>query len=213
LIQIKEYEFLNGYPLIDREIGGYAMRHFLSVLAISTMICISAKAEEVTFTFRGTVHELDSEFYHFGGRPFEITYTFERTTKNSNSGGPESSNYIGAINSGRLTIYADTKPCTWVINPDGPGNVIEVKHLKNSHSYTAGANISGQAGNEVPATFIVELTDDSAAALSNNVLPASLNLESFGSRRIVRFTFTGASKVVFYGFGIITSGDTPAPQE
>jgi len=83
------------------------MKHLLSALVMVIVICISAKAEEVTFTFRGTVHELDTEFAYFGGRPFEITYSFERTTKDANPGDTESGRYVGAIKSGRLTLFGD----------------------------------------------------------------------------------------------------------
>ena len=57
------------------------MKRVLSALVMVIIICITAKAEEVTFSFRGTVHELDGEFNYFAGQPFEITYSFERTTK------------------------------------------------------------------------------------------------------------------------------------
>jgi hypothetical protein len=180
------------------------MRHLLSALVMIILIGISAKAEEVTFAFAGVIHELDTEFYHFGGRPFEITYSFERTTRDANPGEPESGKYIGAIKSGGLTVFADNKTYHWAIQPDGPNNLIEVKHLKNSDSYSAGASISGQgSANEVAATFIIELTDDSATALGNDALPSSLKLMSFGTQKIVRFTFMGASQRIFYAFGII----------
>jgi hypothetical protein len=188
------------------------MKCLLSVLAMVSMICVSAKAEEVTFTFTGTIHELDTEFGHFAGRPFEITYSFERTTKDANPREPESGKYIGAIKSGSLTVFADGQTFKWAIQPDGPDNFIEVKHLKNADSYIASASISGQGGNEVPATFIIELIDDSATALGNEVLPASLKLKSFDFQKIVRFTFTGASKYVFSAFGIIMFANTPTPQ-
>ncbi len=189
------------------------MKRLLSSLFTVILICISAKAEEVTFTFAGIIHELDTEFYHFGGRPFQITYSFERTAKDANPGDPESGKYSGAIKSGSLTVFADNKTYRWVIRPDGPDNLIEVKHLKNLYSYSAGASISGQgSGNDVTATFIVELTDDSAAGLGNDALPSSLRLRSFGNQKIVRFTFMGPSQRIFYAFGIIMHGDTPTPQ-
>jgi hypothetical protein len=189
------------------------MKGLLSALVMIIMICISAKAEEVTFTFAGTIHELDTEFYHFGGRPFEITYSFERTTKDANPGEPESGKYVGAIKSGSLTIFADGKVYNWEIKPDGPNNIIEVKHLKTADSYSASASISGQkSGNEIPATFIIELIDDSATALGNDALPSSLELKSFDFPKIARFTFIGASQCIFYAWGIITSAHTPTPQ-
>jgi hypothetical protein len=189
------------------------MKRLLNTLVLAIAICISAKAEEVTFTFKGTVHELDTEFSYFGGRPFEITYTFERTTKDANPGEPESGRYVGAIKSGSLTIFADGKTYHWVMKPDGPNNIIEVKHLKNADSYSAGASISSQgSGNEIPATIIIELIDDSATALGNDALPSSLKLKSFDSQKIVRFTFTGSLQHIYSTWGIITSGNTPTPQ-
>jgi hypothetical protein len=189
------------------------MKRLLITLIVLFMFGITAKGEEITFAFQGTIHELDTEFYHFGGRPFEITYSFERTTKDANVGQSESGRYIGAIKSGTLTIYAENRPYHWVIRPDGPNNIIEIKHHKNADSYSASASISAQGpGNEVPATFIVELVDDSATALSNNGLPSALKLKSFDSLKVVKFTFAGAKQNIFYAFGIITSANTPAPQ-
>jgi hypothetical protein len=189
------------------------MKHLLNTLVLAIVICISAKAEEVTFTFRGTVHELDTEFSYFGGRPFEITYTFERTTKDANPGEPESGRYVGAIKSGSLTIFGDGKTCNWVIMPDGPNNIIEVKHLKNADSYSAGASVSGQgSGNEIPVSFIIELIDESATALGSDALPSSLKLKSFDSPKIIRLTFTGSLQHIYYAWGVITSGNTPTPQ-
>jgi hypothetical protein len=189
------------------------MKRFLSLLAMVIIICTLAKAEEGTFTFRGTTHELDTEYAYLGGRPFEITYSFERTTKDANSGEPKSGRYVGAIKSGSLTIFADGKTRNWVIKPDGPNNIIEVKHLKNADSYSASASISGKgSGNEIPAAFIIELIDDSATALGNDALPSSLKLKSFNSQKIVRFTFIGSLQHIYETWGIITSGNTPTPQ-
>jgi hypothetical protein len=188
------------------------MKHLLSVLVMVIIICASAKAEEVTFTFKGTVHELDTEFSYFGGRPFEITYSFERKTEAANSGESESDRYVGAIKSGSLTLFADSKTYHWAILPDGPGNIIEVKHLKNAVTYSASASISGkESGNEIPAVFSVELIDDSATALGNDAFPSSLKLKSF-FLKFVRFTFTGSLQHSYSAFGVITSGNTPALQ-
>ncbi len=189
------------------------MKRLLSSLFTVVLICISAKAEEVAFTFSGIIHELDTEFYHFGGRPFQVSYSFDRTAKDADPGNPGSGKYIGAIKSGSLTVYADDKTYHWAIQPEGPDNLIEVKNLKNADSYSAGASISGQGpGNEITATFNVELTDDSAAALGSDALPSSLRLMSFGAQKIVKFTFMGPSQRIFYAFGIIMHGDTPTPQ-
>ena len=56
------------------------MKSLLSALGTAALICIPVLGEEVTFSFRGTVHELDGEFSYFSGQPFEITYSFENTT-------------------------------------------------------------------------------------------------------------------------------------
>jgi hypothetical protein len=189
------------------------MKHLLSTLVAFFIFGVPIKGEEIAFTFQGTIHELDTEFYHFGGRPFELAYSFERTTKDADAGQSESGRYLGAIKSGSLTIYAENRPYHWSIRPDGPGNIIEIKHHKNADSYSASASISPQGpGNEVPATFVVELVDDSATALDNNSLPSALKLKSFDSLKVVKFTFTGLKQNIFYAFGIITSANTPAPQ-
>jgi hypothetical protein len=189
------------------------MKIILSALGIFILICISAKAEEVAFTFSGTLHELDTEFGDFGGRPFEITYTFESATKDANPRDPECGKYIGSIKSGSLTIYADGNTFHWVIKPEEPNNFIEVKHVKNADSYSASANVSGQeTGNTIPVTFIIELISENTAALSNDALPSTLKLKSFNSQRIVKFTFTGPMQHVYGTWGIITSGNTPTPE-
>ena len=189
------------------------MKRLLNVLFMAVIICVSAKAEEATFTFKGSMHELDTEFSYFGGRPFELTYSFEVTTVDANPGDPESGRYIGAIKSGSLTIFGDGRTYKWVIKPDGPNNVIEVKHLKNTDSYSASASISNQgSGNEIPVAFIVELIDDSATALSNDALPSFLKFKSFNFPKIVKFTFTGALQHIYGTWGIITSANTPTPQ-
>lgn len=187
------------------------MQRLMSVLVMVILIGTFARAEEVTFAFRGTIHELDTEFSYFGGRPFEITYSFERTTKDANPGDPEFGRYVGAIKSGSLTLFGDGKTCNWVIKPDGPNNIIEVKHLKNADSYSVSASISG-SGNEIPLTFTIELIDDSATVLGNDALPSSLKLKSFDYQKFVTFTFAGALKHSYAALGIITSGNTPTPQ-
>jgi len=186
------------------------MKRLLYLLSMVVILCVSAKAEEATFTFKGSMHELDTEFSYFGGRPFEITYSFELATVDANPGDPESGRYIGAIKSGRLTIFADGKTYHWLIKPDGPNNVIEVKHLKNADSYSVSASISSQeSGNEIPVTFIIELIDDSATALGTDALPSVLKLKSFNFQKVVKFTFTGSLQHIYGTWGIITSANTP----
>jgi hypothetical protein len=186
------------------------MKRLLSAVAMVTMICIAAKAEEVVFSFRGTVHELDGEFNYFTGQPFEITYSFDRATNDADPSDPKSGKYIGAIKSGSLTIFTRNRTLTWAIKPDGPYNIIEAKNGDASDSYSAGASISGlETGNEIPASFIIELTDDRATALSNDALPSSLKISSFGLQRIVQFTFVGAAKHTYSTIGVITSDSAP----
>jgi hypothetical protein len=188
------------------------MKHLLSTLVIFTMICISAKGEEVTFRFRGTVHELDGQFSYFTGQPFEIIYSFENTTDDADPGDPESGSYIGAIKSGTLTIFKDNEPFHWVVEPDGSHNIIEVKNLDTADSYSASVSVSGPVvGSEIPAEFQIELIDRNATALGNDELPSSLRIPSFNSQSTVRFTFIGARQSVYSTLGIITSGDTPIP--
>lgn len=188
------------------------MKHLLSTLVVFTVICISAKGEEVTFRFRGTVHELDGQFSYFTGQPFEIIYSFESTTADANPNDPESGSYIGAIKSGTLTIYKDSEPYNWVVEPDGPHNIIEVKNFDTTDSYSAGATVSGPVGgSEIPAYFQIELIDGDATALNNDALPSSLEIPSFDYQSTVRFTFVGARQSVYSTLGIITSGNTPVP--
>jgi hypothetical protein len=189
------------------------MKHFLSTLVIVTVFCISAKGEEVTFRFRGTVHELDGQFSYFTGQPFEIIYSFESRTADADPNDPESGSYIGAIKSGTLTIFRDSEPFSWVVEPDGPHNIIEVKNLDTADSYSAGVSVSGPVvGSEIPAYFQIELIDRDATALSNDELPSSLEIPSFDFQSTVRFTFIGARESVYSTLGIITSGNTPVPQ-
>jgi hypothetical protein len=101
------------------------MKHLLSGLVIAILICSAAKGEEVTFSFRGTIHELDGEFSYFTGHPFEITYSFDTTTDDANPGDSESGRYAGAIRSGSLTIFAANETFKWVVEPDGPENIGE----------------------------------------------------------------------------------------
>ena len=186
------------------------MRRLWNALAMIIMICITAKAEEAVFSFRGTVYEMDGEFNYFTGNPFEITYSFERTTSDSNPGDLKSGQYIGAIKSGSLTIVTRNRTLTWNIQPDGPFNLIEVNNLAKLDSYSAGASISGpEHGHEIPASFVVELVDDQATALGSDALPSSLNIPSFGSQRIVHFTFVGITKYTYSTIGVITSANTP----
>lgn len=137
------------------------MKRILSALILVIVVCITAKAEEVIYSFGGTVHELDGEFNYFAGQPFEITYSFERTTNDVDPGDPKSGQYIGAIKSGNLTIFTRDRTLTWVVKPDEPTNIIEVKNLDAVDSYSASASISGlEVGNEIPASFIIELIDE-----------------------------------------------------
>lgn len=189
------------------------MKRLRSALIVVAMFCIPAKAEEVIFSFGGTVHELDGEFNYFTGQPFEITYSFDRATKDADPGDPGSGQYIGAIKSGRLTIFTRNRTLTWAMKPDGPCNIIGVKNLDALDAYSVCADISGlEFGNEIPASFIIELIDDRAVALGNEELPASLKISSFGFQRIVKFTFIGAAKHTHATIGILTSVSAPAVQ-
>jgi len=189
------------------------MKHLLSALAIVIMLGISAKGEEVTFSLRGTVHELDGEFSFFSGQSFEIIYSFERKTDDANPDDPESGSYIGAIKSGSLTIFTRNETFNWVVEPDGPNNIIEVKNLDTADSYVASASVSGPVvGDEIPAYFVIELIDGDATALSNDELPSSLEIPSFDHQRVAELTFVGETKYVYSTLGIITSGSAPIPR-
>lgn len=186
------------------------MKHLLSVFVAVILICGAAKGEEVTFSFRGTVHEMDGEFNYFTGHPFEITYSFDTTTEDAHPNDPESGSYAGAIKSGSLTIFAARETLKWIVEPDGSQNIIETKNLDTTDSYMASVSIAGPAvGGEIPATFIIELIDSDANALSNDDLPSSLDILSFDRQRIAKFTFTGSRQLNYATWGIITSAGTP----
>ncbi len=186
------------------------MKYLLSVLAIVIMIGTSAQGEELTFRFRGTIHELDGEFSFFSGQPFEIIYSFENTTHDANPHDSESGSYRGAIKSGILTIFTGSESFSWVVEPDISHNIIEVKNLDTADSYLAGASVSGpDVGRKIPTYFLIGLMDKDATALSNDGLPSSLEIPSFDQHRIVQFTFIGARQSVYSTLGIITSGEAP----
>jgi hypothetical protein len=184
------------------------VKHYLSALFIVVMICISAEAKEVVFSFRGTVHELDGEFSFFSGQPFEITYSFEASTEDDNPNDPETGNYIGAIKSGTLAIFTGRGVFTWLVEPDGPYNSIEVKNLDSSDSYAASMSVSSTGdGTEIPASFTVELMAANTAVFSNDKMPSFLEITSFDNQRIVIFKFIGAKQYTYSTIGVVTSGD------
>jgi hypothetical protein len=186
------------------------MKHLLSGLVIAVLICSAANGEEVTFSFRGTVHEMDGQFNYFTGHQFEITYTFDTTTKDANPGDPQSGTYIGAIKSGSLSVFAARGTLKWVIEPDGTQNIIEVKNLDTADSYMASVSISGPVdGDEIPAAFIIELIGSDADALSSDELPSSLDMRLFGHQKVAKLTFVGSRQLLFETWGIITSARTP----
>jgi len=186
------------------------MKQFLSALAMIAMTCLPAVGEEVAFSFRGTVHELDGEFSYFTGQTFEIIYSFERTQDDVDFGDPRSGSYPGVIKSGRLTISRGDETLTWVVESGGPHNFIQVKNLDAADFYSAGVSVSGPVGRDaIPASFTIELIDGDSAALNSDELPTALEVESFRRQKIVRFSFKGTDQNVYSTVGVITSADTP----
>lgn len=184
------------------------MKHYLSALFIVVMICISAEAKEVVFSFKGTVHELDGEFSCFSGEPFEITYSFEPATADANPNDYKTGNYIGAIKSGTLAIFTSRGVFTWVVEPNGPYNSIEIKNSDAADSYAASMSVSSTGdGSEIPASFVVQLIAANSAVFNNDKLPTSLEITSFDNQRMVIFTFIGAKQYTYSTIGIITSGN------
>ncbi len=182
------------------------MKHFLGALVIVLVISIPVNGEEITFSFRGTVHEMDGELNYFTGQTFELTYSFECATYDADPDDPESGRYLGAIKSGTLTLYKDSVPVEWIIEPDGSHNFIEVKNLDSKDAYSASVSISGPVtGDDIPAYFIVELTDNDATAFQNDALPSSLEIQSFSDQRIVRLTFIVGPQT-YTTIGVITDG-------
>ncbi|MBN2242574.1 MAG: hypothetical protein JW793_07780 [Acidobacteria bacterium] len=185
------------------------MKYLPGALVLAVMICIPARGEEATFSFRGSIHELDGEYSYFSGQTFEIVFSFERATEDADPGDPESGSYIGAIKSGSLAIFTGGDPFLWVIDPEGPNNIIGVKNLAAADSFFAGAAVSGPAaGNEIPASFAIELTDNDAAAFGSDALPSSLETGSF-DRSGVQLTFIGRRKYVYSTLGVLTSVNAP----
>ncbi len=185
------------------------MKSLLSALGTAALICIPVLGEEVTFSFRGTVHELDGEFSYFSGQPFEITYSFENTTGDAVPEDPATGAYIGAIRSGTLIIATGRGYYRWTLDREGQENGIEVRNLGPADSYRAGACLARIGDeNEIPASFLVELIDGSAAVFGSDGLPSSLKIESFDQAR-VRLTFIGARKHTYSTIGVLTSGDAP----
>jgi hypothetical protein len=193
--------------------GRQDMNYLLSVLVTAVVMCVSAGAKEVTFSFRGTLHEMDGEYSYFSGQPFEIIYSFDSKTDDDDPDDPDRGRYIGAITSGSLTIFSGSGFSRWIVEPYGPQNIIEVKKRDTAGSYHASASVSGPVDeSEIPVYFQIRLKGTGAAALSasgNAALPASLHLHSFDEHRIVEFTFIGLSGYVYSTWGIVTSGETP----
>jgi hypothetical protein len=184
------------------------MKHRLSAFFLVVMICISAEAKEVVFSFRGTVHELDGEFSFFSGQPFEITYTFDPATADANPSDPENGNYMGAIKRGTLVISTSRGVFSWVVEPNGLYNSIEIKNLATADSYSAGMSVSSTGdGSKIPASCMVALIAANASVFNNDTLPSSLDIAAFDNQRIVIFTFIGETKIVYSTIGVITSGD------
>jgi hypothetical protein len=188
------------------------MKQFLSALAVIALICLPVAGEEVAFSFRGTIHELDGEFSYFTGQTFEIRYSFERTTDDVEPGDRRSGLYLGAIKSGTLTISRGEEYLTWVLKPEESPNFIEVRNLDTEDAYSASASASGPLeGGAIPIAFIVELMDGNATAVDSDALPSALNIESFPHQRIVRFAFIASDQNTYRTVGVITSANTPVP--
>lgn len=189
------------------------MKQFLSALAVTAIFCLPAAGEEIAFGFRGTVHELDGEFSYLTGQTFEILYTFETATEDADPGNLHSGRYAGAIKSGTLTISRGDASLTWRADPKGAHSFIEVENLDDADCYSAGLSVSGPIGEvEIPVSFIVELRDESATAVSSDALPTALNVDAFRHQRIVRFTFRSVEQNTYSTIGVITAAYAPVPQ-
>lgn len=185
------------------------MKNVLGVFAMVFLLGASARGEEVTFSFRGTVHEMDGEFLYLSGHPFELTFAFDRATGDTRPGDPGSGSYVGAIRSGTLVIFNGREYYRWEIRPGGQDNFIEVKNLREADSFIASAALTGFIyENEIPAHFYVEWTDRDGTAFDGDGLPASLEAASFGQRH-VHLTFIGVRKHVYSTLGVVTSSSTP----
>jgi hypothetical protein len=185
------------------------MKNLRGLIVMVFLLGVSARGEEVTFGFRGTVHEMDGEFLYLSGHPFELTFTFERATGDSRPGDPESGSYVGAIRSAALVIFNGREYYRWDLRPGGQDDFIEVKNLPGADSFIASAALSGFIyENEIPAHFYVEWTDRDGAAFAGDGLPPSLDKEAF-EQRLVHLTFIGVRKHVYSTLGVVTSSNTP----
>ncbi|NLV31756.1 MAG: hypothetical protein GXY47_11460 [Acidobacteria bacterium] len=185
------------------------MEKLLGLFAMTFLLGASARGEEVTFSFRGTVHEMDGEFLYLSGHPFELTFTFERTTDDGRPGDPESGSYVGALRSGALVVYNGQEYYRWEIGPGGQDNFIEVRNLPGADSFVASAALSGSIyENEIPAHFYVEWIDRDGVEFDGDGLPATLEAASFEQRH-VHLTFIGIRKHVYSTLGVVTSSSTP----
>ena len=132
------------------------MKNLRGLIVMVFLLGVSARGEEVTFGFSGTVHEMDGEFLYLSGHPFELTFTFERATGDTRPGDPGSGSYVGAIRSGALVVYNGHEYYRWEIKPGGQDTFIEVKNLPGADSFIASAPLSGFIyENEIPAHFYV----------------------------------------------------------
>lgn len=185
------------------------MKRLPGLMVMVVLLGVSARGEEVTFGFRGTVHEMDGEFLYLSGHPFELTFTFERATGDSRPGDPGSGSYVGAIRSGALVVFNGLEYFRWEVGPGGQDTFIEVRNLRGADSFIASAPLSGFIyENEIPAHVYVEWTDRDGAAFDGDGLPASLDAASFEQRH-VHLTFIGVRKHVYSTLGVVTSSRTP----
>ncbi|MEJ2111049.1 MAG: hypothetical protein P8Z37_14295 [Acidobacteriota bacterium] len=186
------------------------MKYFLRAFAMVVIFCIPSLAEEATFSFRGIIHEMDGQYNYFTGQSFELTFSFDPATADENPADPETGSYVGAIRSGSFTIFNRGEPMTWIVDPDGTQNIIEVKNGETMDSYLATVSIHGPVGgSEIPADFMVELIDNNATALSSDALPLSLDIQAFEYQQGVKLSFVGVRQLVFATVGVINSADLP----
>ncbi len=174
------------------------------------MLCVTAGAEEVTFGFRGLVHEMDGEFSYLSGHPFEITLTFETTADDARPEDPAAGSYIGAIKSGTLVVYSGRGDFGWTVKPGGHDTFIEIKNQDTADSFIAAAPVSGRVyNNDISAHFVIEMIDSSAAAFGDDKLPSSLKMPSF-DRVSSRLSFIGLTHYTYSTLGVITAVHAPA---
>lgn len=166
---------------------------FLVLLLVST----SEWAAPITVRVRGQVVDYLPEPYTvFNSGRFEIVYTFESNTPDSNPGDPESGLYFNAYVDGYMTVDNGRYHVRWELDT-ATLNDITIHYTSTAHAYFAGAYLLNNSSGLTPQYFIVQLVDGHLEAFSSDALPTNLVLSQFESVHSVQLTFDGTCCATF----------------